>query len=228
MSLYERLLAETGAARRRFMAIPVLQRALHGSVSRNEYLAFLGQAYHHVRHTVPLLMACGQHLPQRLDWLRDAMGEYIAEETGHERWILDDIRATGGDADAARDATPSPATEVMVAYAYDMVTRRNPVGFLGMVFVLESTSAQLATLAAEVLQGCLRLPDEALRYLTSHGTLDQDHIAFYRTLVDRLEEPGDQDTLIHSANIFYGLYGAIFDSLPSSVPTAAEVATCAQ
>lgn len=227
MSLYERLFAETGAARRRFMAIPILERALHGDVSRKEYLAFLGQAYHHVRHTVPLLMACGQHLPQRLDWLRDAMGEYIAEETGHERWILDDIRAAGGDPDAARDATPSPATEVMVSYAYDMVTRRNPVGFLGMVFVLESTSAQLATLAAEVLQGCLRLPDEALRYLTSHGSLDQDHIAFYRTLVDRLDETGDQAMVIHSANMFYGLYGAIFEDLPSSTPAVAEVASWA-
>jgi pyrroloquinoline quinone (PQQ) biosynthesis protein C len=228
MPLYERLFADTGAARRQFMAIPILQRALHGSVSREEYLAFLGQAYHHVRHTVPLLMACAQHLPQRLDWLRDAMGEYIGEETGHERWILDDIRAAGGDADAARKAAPSPATEVMVSYAYDMVARRNPVGFLGMVFVLESTSAQLATLAAQVLQSALRLPDEALRYLTSHGTLDQDHIAFYRTLVDRLAEPCDQDMVIHSANMFYGLYGAIFESLPSSAPAVAEVASCAQ
>ena len=145
MPLYDRLVADTEGARARFLSTPILQRALRGEVGRDDYLAFLGQAYHHVRHTVPLLMGCGFRMPERLDWLREAMGEYIDEEMGHERWILDDIRAAGGDAETARDATPLPATELMVSYAYDIVNRRNPVGFLGMVFVLESTSAQLAS-----------------------------------------------------------------------------------
>ncbi len=215
MSVFERLVSDTTAARERLMSMPILQRALRGEVTREDYLAFLGQAYQHVKHTVPLLMGCGHRLPDRLDWLREAMGEYISEETGHERWILDDIRAAGGDAEATRDADPLPATELMVAYAYDMVSRRNPVGFLGMVFVLESTSAQIANRAANVIRSALGLPAEAFRYLTSHGTLDLEHVAFYRKLVDRLDQPGDQAMLVHSANMFYRLYGAVFDSLPA-------------
>ena len=42
---------------------PIVERALAGAVSRQEYLAFLGQAYHHVKHTTPLLMACGSRVP---------------------------------------------------------------------------------------------------------------------------------------------------------------------
>ena len=213
MSLYERLISETEVARRQFMTTPILQRALRGNVSRDEYLAFLSQAYHHVKHTVPLLMGCGFRLPDHLDWLRTAMGEYIEEETGHEQWILDDIRAAGGDADGVRNGAPLPATEVMVAYAYDTINRRNPVGFLGMVFVLESTSAQLACRAAQVIRAGLRLPKNAFRYLTSHGTLDQEHVAFYQTLVNRLENPEDQNTVVHGANMFYRLYGDIFTCL---------------
>lgn len=213
MPLYERLVAETTEARNRFLATPMLQRALRGQVERDHYIRFLGQAYHHVRHTVPLLMACGSRLPSRLDWLREALSEYISEELGHERWILDDIRAAGGDAEAARNANPAPATELMVAYAYDTIERRNPVGFFGMVFVLEGTSVQLASRAAEVLQQQLQLPDQAFRYLTSHGAIDVDHVDFYRNLVDRLEHEDDRHAVVHSANMFYRLYGAIFDSL---------------
>ena len=210
MSLYERLVAETEASRNTFLAIPILQRALRGEVTREEYVRFLGQAYHHVKQTVPLLMGFGYHLPKHLQWLQPAVTEYIEEEKGHEAWILDDIRACGGDAEAVRHGTPLPETELMVAYAHDTVQRRNPIGFFGMVFVLEGTSAQLATHAADAIEQALGLPKSAFSYLTSHGSLDQEHVAFYETLINRLNTAEDQRALIHGANMFYRLYGDIF------------------
>ena len=157
MSFYESLIARSSGERQQMLDIPLIQRALRGDVSLVEYQAFLGQAYHHVKHTVPLLMACGARLPGHLDWLRAALAHYIAEEIGHEEWILDDLAASGGDPDAVRRSSPAPATEVMVAYAYDQIQRRNPVGFLGMVYVLEGTSVSLAHHAAGAL--VLRAPD---------------------------------------------------------------------
>jgi pyrroloquinoline quinone (PQQ) biosynthesis protein C len=216
MSLYERLVQETEASRNAFLSIPVLQRALRGEVSHDEYLAFLGQAYHHVSQTVPLLMGFGYNLPERLQWLQDAVAEYIEEEKGHEKWILDDIRSCGGDADAVRLGKPLPATELMVAYAHDVVQRRNPIGFFGMVFVLEGTSAQLATRAAGAIEQQLGLPKSAFRYLTSHGTLDLEHVDFYQGLVNQLDDAADQDALIHAANMFYQLYGDIFRAVSAA------------
>jgi thiaminase len=137
MSFHDRLLASTEAERNRLVSVPIIQAALAGRIERTDYLAFLGQAYHHVRHTVPLLMACGARLPSRLEWLRAAIGEYIEEEIGHQVWILDDIAAAGGDREAAAAAAPSLATELMVSYAYDTIARGNPVGFFGIVLVLE-------------------------------------------------------------------------------------------
>lgn len=212
-SVYDRLVAATETERREFLSVPLLQRALQGDVTREQYVSFLGQAYHHVRHTVPLLMGCGYRLPDRLNWLRKALGEYIEEEVGHEEWILDDIRACGGDADAARDAQPFTATELLVAYAYDTVQRRNPLGLFGMIFVLESTSVALAGQAAGVIQNSLGLPKNAFRYLTSHGSLDQEHIVFFQSLVNRFEQPGDVAALLHCAKMVYRLYGDMFRSI---------------
>ncbi|WP_263768514.1 TenA family transcriptional regulator [Propionivibrio soli] len=214
MPFYERLAAETQAARDYLLSAPLIQDCLHGEIRKESYLAFLGQAYHHVRHTTPLLMSLGGRLPDRLAWLRRAVAEYISEEIGHEEWILNDIAAAGGDADAVRVSRPDLPAELMVAYAYDLVHRGNPAAFFGMVFVLEGTSVALALNAADRIQQALGLPDSAFSYLRSHGTLDQEHT---RHLADLLEKmtPDDQADVLRAARVFFKLYGDIFRALPT-------------
>jgi pyrroloquinoline quinone (PQQ) biosynthesis protein C len=214
MPYFEILQQRTEAARAGLFAVPVIRDCLAGRVTRAQYIAFLTEAYHHVKHTVPLLMACGSRLPESAGWLRSAVAEYIAEEHGHEEWILNDIAACGADAEAVRSGTPLPATELMVAYVYDYIARRNPVGFFGMVHVLEGTSTALAVNAAQVIRGTVGLPPEAFTYLTSHGALDQEHVRFFASLMDRLDNPADQAAVTEVANMVYRLYGDIFRSLP--------------
>ncbi len=214
MKFFPELLRMTTEERRELLGIPVIRAAAAGAVDRQTYIAFLGQAYHHVKHTVPLLMACGARLPQHLGWLRTAIGQYIEEEMGHEEWVLNDIEACGADAEAARDATPALATELMVAYAYDTVQRGNPAGLFGMVHVLEGASIELATRVADALHDTLGLPSRAFSYLRSHGALDVAHVDFFRELMNRLERDEDRQAVVHCARVFYRLYGDIFRSLP--------------
>lgn len=214
MSFHARLVAETADARAGLLSTPIIQGCLRGEVSLPSYLAFLREAYHHVRHTVPLLGACKAALPARNRWLEGPLDEYVEEEQGHDQWILDDIRACGGDAEAVRDGLPGHATEVMVAYAYDTIARRNPLGFFGMVHVLEGTSVSIALMAADQIQKPLGLPDSAFSYLRSHGTLDREHTAHFERLMERVQEPADQDAIVHAARAFYRLYGDVFRSLP--------------
>ena len=214
MSFYEQLLRDTASDREQILKAPALLRGIQGDIPRSAYLAFLIEAYHHVRHTVPLLMACGARLPARLEWLREAVAEYIDEETGHQEWILNDIRAAGGDAETVRTGQPYATTELMVAYVYDGIARGNPASFFGMVLVLEGTSVALATQAAGRIQKTLDLPDTAFSYLSSHGSLDQEHIRFYEKLMDRLDDADDRAAVTHAARMFYRLYGDIFRSLP--------------
>lgn len=211
---FDRLLSETEGERDALLAIPFIGHGRQGELSLESYRAFLGQAYHHVKHTTPLLMACGARISPDKEWLRDAMAEYIEEEVGHQEWILNDIAACGGDPSRVRHETPSLAAELMVAYAYHVIDRQNPVGFLGMVLVLEGTSVRVATEAAENLKRNLGLPPQAFSYLTSHGSLDLSHMEFYKTLVNRMDDRKDQDWVVHCANRFYRLYGDVFRGLP--------------
>ena len=214
MSFHEQLLQQSADARQGLLSTPIIQGCLRGEVSLPSYLAFLREAYHHVRHTVPLLKATKAALPAHHDWLRAPLDEYIDEESGHDEWILNDIAACGADADAVRHGRPGHATEVMVAYAYDTIARRNPLGFFGMVHVLEGTSVSLALMAADAIQRPLSLPDAAFSYLRSHGTLDQQHTAHFALLMDQIDDPRDQADIVHAARAFFRLYGDVFRSLP--------------
>ena len=210
---FDRLWAATEDRRTELLSVPFIQRGRCGELGLESYIAFLTQAYHHVKHTTPLLMACGSRVPQTCEWLREAMARYIGEELGHQEWILQDIAACGGDAEAVRRGEPGLPAEVMCAYAYHLIERVNPVGFLGMVLVLEGTSVGLANEVAGKLQETLGLPRQAFTYLLTHGDLDISHMDFYRGLVNRLEEP-DQQFVVYAARRFYRLYGDIFRALP--------------
>ena len=214
MKFFDQLQESTREDREALYAVPVIREALSGQVGLEGYVAFLTQAYYHVRHTVPLMMACGARLPSSLEWLRKAVCEYIDEEYGHEQWILNDIAACGGDAEAVRLGQPSQAIELMVSYLYDTIARGNPVGLFGMVNVLEGTSIALATRAAGSIRSSLGLPPEAFSYLNSHGSLDLEHMDFFATLMNRLDEDDDRAAVVHTARVVYRLYGDIFRGLP--------------
>ena len=206
MTFFERLQRETEVERGYLLGSPLIRRCLSdGEFTRDEYVAFLTEAFHHVRHTVPLLMAVGSRLPQEQEPFRVAVAEYIEEELGHQEWILNDLAACGADAEAIRHSQPNAATELMVAYAYDTVMRRNPMGFFGMVFVLEGTSISLATMAADIIQKRLGLPNKAFSYLRSHGSLDLEHMVFFENLMKSLDDERDRDDIVHAARRFYRL-----------------------
>ena len=214
MTFFHTLQDRTAAERDHLLTAPVLQLAVDGKLSLETYIAFLTQAYHHVKHTVPLLMACGARLPERHEWLRSAIAEYIEEELGHQEWILNDLAACGADPEAVRHGQPALATELMVAYVYDRIARHNPVSFFGMVNVLEGTSIALATRAASAIRGSLGLPPAAFSYLNSHGSLDLEHMRFFEELMNRLDDAEDREAVVHTARVVYRLYGDMFRSLP--------------
>lgn len=222
MDFYATLGRATAVARERLLASPVIVDCMAGRVDRVTYVEFLTEAYHHVRHTVPLLMACGSRLPARLSWLHAGLVDYIAEEFGHEQWILNDIAACGADSAAAARRAPRLPTELMVAFAYDYVTRANPIGLFGMIYVLEGTSVALATRAATIIQKQLGLPAHAFSYLRSHGEVDVHHIEKYARLVNRLDAHEDREAVIHCASVVFELYAQMFRSLPHAAGLGRE------
>jgi acyl-CoA synthetase (AMP-forming)/AMP-acid ligase II/pyrroloquinoline quinone (PQQ) biosynthesis protein C len=209
---FDQLEAATFRDRLRFLTIPQVRAGLSGAISRRTYVDYLTQAYHHVRHTVPLLEATRARMLDRPAYVA-AIDEYIAEEAGHEEWILADIAAAGGDADAVRCGKPDPATRAMVDHAYHRIATGNAAAFFGMVYVLESVSVAIAQRGASAVAANLGLPPEAFTYLTSHGALDQGHMAFFAGLVNGIDDAADREAIITMAREMFGLFGGVFASI---------------
>jgi hypothetical protein len=214
LSQFETLCHTTSQEQLELTSLPIISKALQGKISLDTYVAFLTQAFHHVKHTVPLLMLTGSKIAHEDEWLRTAMAEYIEDELGHEKWILNDIAKCGGDKKIVSESEPDFTTELMVSYAYDSINRISPLSFLGLVHVLEGTSVQLATLAANKIKESLSLPQSAFSYLISHGDLDIGHQKFFEDLVNRLDS-NQLAIVIKSCKRFYQLYADIFRGLPA-------------
>ena len=214
MTFYQRLVTETVDGQMALASTPQIQDGLMGRISRETYVAYLTEAYHHVKHTVPLMQAARARMDGDHQRFVEALDEYIAEETGHEHWILSDIKNCGGDPEAVRTGTPRPATLAMTDYAYDFIETVNPMGFFGMVFVLEGTSVRLATQGAEAVARNLGLGPECFSYLTSHGALDMEHLTFFERLMGQVEDPADQAAIIEVAKAIFERFAAVFRSIP--------------
>jgi hypothetical protein len=214
VSFYQRLVTETVDGQMGLASVPQIQDGLTGRISRETYIAYLTEAYHHVKHTVPLMQAARARMDGAHQRFVAALDEYIAEETGHEHWILADIKNCGGDPDAVRNGEPRPATLAMTDFAYDYIANVNPMGFFGMVFVLEGTSVKLATHGAEAVARNLGLGPGCFSYLTSHGALDMEHLTFFENLMNEVEDPADQAAIITVAKAIFVRFADMFRAIP--------------
>lgn len=214
MSFFQDLVDQTAAERADFISIPLIPHVIANGVSKQLYGDFLEQAYHHVRFTCPLLEAALARCGAADGAYRNALEEYVREEQGHDEWILDDIRALGFDDTAVRNGQGGLACRVMVSHAYYLIDKVSPYALLGMVHVLEGMSVLLADKAAKAIAGSFGgEPPAAFSYLTSHGALDIEHVDFFETLVETIDDEATQRIIIGAAKDFYKLYGDIFRDL---------------
>jgi hypothetical protein len=83
----------------------------------------------------------------------------------------------------------------------------------------------LADHAASTIANKLNLKKKSFSYLTSHGALDQDHIKFFQSLMDKIVDEKEQQLIIHAAKRFYRLYADIFISLDANHGISKKVTT---
>lgn len=219
MTFYDELVQVTADSRNQLYTVPQLAMALKGDITVDVYRSYLIEAYHHVKHTVPFLMRMGSKLAEENRWLHKVIIEYLSEEEGHEEWILNDIEALGGDRSIVKAMSPHLETQALIAYNYDYIERKNPVGFLGMVFMLESTSCELATKGANIIKKSLGLNNNAFTYLLSHGSLDQSHMLFYKDTVNKIICKKDKEAIIEVASNTFILFANVMSSIPQDQGT---------
>jgi hypothetical protein len=201
-------------------------RLWSGPGLRPRYLDYLGTMYQVVRSAVPLmeftLAVCEELGPA--DRVAGAVAGYlrrhIAEEAGHDEWVLEDLEAASGDRAGARRRIPPPRVAAAFGAQYHWVRHGHPAALLGHMAVMEGypPSAELV----ERLEAATGYPPAAFRSLRRHARLDVGHRADLHRLLDEVPLSAAQHELAGISALYtVGAVAGLFEELsapPVPVP----------
>ena len=218
MSFFITLVENSDASRRAIESLPKVHSMIHKGLTLAEYQAFLRDLYHIVWHFCPIMAAAAARCDERLRDVRYELYERIGEEKGHEGWVLEDIAAVGGEAQGAHRAAPSAPVQAMIGFNYYAAERVHPCSVLGMLYVLEVVASVYGGKAADSIARAIGkeatagrgTPGAGFRFLSSHATLDADHMAKLNVLLKTIDDPVAQAAIIESTRVNFHQFGQLF------------------
>jgi len=212
MSFFITLVEESDAQRRAIEAAPRVQAMIHKGLSSAEYRAFLRDLYHIVWHFCPVMAAAASRMDERLREVRYELWERIEEEKGHESWVLEDLAAMGGESRGEAVGPPSAPVQAMIGYNYYAAERAHPCSVLGMLYVLEVIASVYGGRVAESIAQAVGKDAAAggFRFLSSHATMDVDHMAKLNRLLKTIEDPAAQEAIVNSTRVNFHQFGQLF------------------
>ncbi len=195
-------------------AHPEARRLFDGSIDLDGYAYYLTQTYHYVRWSRPLLASAGERLERmgRHLQLAELLVRKAAEESGHERWLLADLKNLGWAAERVNAEERAPAVDAYTSWNFFTCRAGVPTAFLGTAYVLEYLSVTRASEAVERLLQADAIPNirKAVTFLRSHGEVDGDHVAELTSVLRTLTDKEDQSAVLLSARITRALYPGFF------------------
>lgn len=221
MSFFISLVENSDAGRRALEENPRIHAMIHHGLRLEEYQAFLHDLYHIVWHFCPIMAAAAARCGDDFREVRYALYERIEEEKGHEGWVLEDIEAMGGDVAAAGHEPPSYPVQAMIAYNYYAVERLHPCSVLGMLYMLEVISSVYGGRVSDSIARALgrEVAAGGFKFLSSHATMDVDHMASLNRLLKTVADPAAQAAIIRTTNINFHQFGQIFRPGGSLAPS---------
>lgn len=201
------------------LAAPALRAAIsaywQSGDPRARYLGYLRMMHTVLRASVPLMESAAARCAERAGHdpvaapLRGYLLSHIAEERGHDAWLVQDLRAAGGAAAALATAQPAPTVAALAGAQYYWINHHHPVCLLGYIAVLEG-HAPRPRLAAR-LQARTGLPAEAFATMVHHAEVDADHTAQLYRLLDTLplteaQESALSVTALHTVTMLTTLF----------------------
>jgi hypothetical protein len=212
---FQRLVDETDEARKAFERHARVVEACAQGMERDRYLVFLRELYALVWHFNPVSAAAAARLPAHLRFVQAFLYTHMAEEEGHDEWVLGDVAAIGGDVAGVRlslDAS-SPATQSFVGFNYWMAERQ-PAAVLGMLFVLEVLASIYGEPVAEAQRERLFLDGDAgVSFLISHASADAEHMQDLRVVLDQLEDEVAQAAVVNSVRVNYSNLARVVETV---------------
>lgn len=213
MSFFITLVEMTDSSRRELELVPKVHSMIHHGLPLAEYKAFLHDLYHVVWNFCPVMAAAAARCDDRFRDVRYELYERIEEEKGHEAWVLEDVEAMGGDVSHVKANAPSAPVQALIAFNYWAADRVHPCSVLGMLYMLEVVSSVYGGRVADSIAHALKRDVDAggFKFLSSHATMDVEHMAKLNRLVKTIGDPEAQRAIINSTRVNFYQFSKMFE-----------------
>jgi pyrroloquinoline quinone (PQQ) biosynthesis protein C len=212
--LFADLVTRTDEARREFETNPMVLDAVAHGMSIERYRKLLLELYHVVWHFNPICAAAASRVPDAQRQVRYYLYEHMHEESGHEEWVMNDLEAVGVSHAQTRAHEPSVHTLALNGYNYWAADRRHPCSALGMMYALEViASVYGGTFSSAIRDSLLLEGDRGVSFISSHATMDAEHMATLRTALNTIEDDAARDAIVESTMVNFHHITRIFEAI---------------
>lgn len=211
---FAEIVTQTDEARRGFETNAVVMEAVAVGMSVQRYRRLLNELYHVVWHFNPVCAAAASRMQDLHRDVRYFLYEHMNEESGHEEWVLNDLAAVGVDRADARMSPPGVFTAALCGYNYWSADRRHPCSVLGMVYSLEVIASVYGGAFSSAMREALLLEgDRGTTFISSHATMDAEHMVVLRKVLNNLTDPEAHAAVIESATVNFHHFTRMFESV---------------
>lgn len=211
---FAELVTATDEDRRAFETHPVVVAAVADGMTVERYRALLLELYHVVWHFNPVCAAAASRLDDGFTTLRYFLYEHMQEESGHEVWVMNDLEAVGVTPSDTRGHAPSPDTLALNGYNYWAADRRHPTSALGMLYALEVIASVYGGPFASAIRESLLLDgDRGVSFIDSHSTMDAQHMAELRKILNQVADPAAKAAIVESVRVNFHHFTRIIEAV---------------
>lgn len=218
LSFFAELVTQTDEDRRGFETHPKVVAAVADGMPVQRYRALLLELYHVVWHFNPVCAAAASRMgtpaSEPLQPVRHFLYEHMHEELGHEQWVLNDLDAVGVPGDAARAHAASVYTLALNGYNYWAAEHRHPCSVMGMLYALEViASVYGGPFATAIRESLLLEGDHGVSFIASHATMDAQHMAELRQVLNRIDGRDVLAAVVESVRVNFHHFTRIIEAI---------------
>ncbi len=208
------LITRTDEARRAFETNPRVFKIVADGLPVERYRRLLLELYHVVWHFNPTCAAAASRMTDQHADVRYFLYDHMMEEKGHESWVANDLEVVGVPYCDVLEYRPSSAILGLNGYNYWSADRRHPCSVLGMIYALEViASVYGGPIASAIKESLLLEGDRGISFITSHVTMDAEHMADLRVLLNKVEDEHAQAAITESTIFNFDQFTRVLESV---------------
>ena len=213
-AFFMELVSRTDEARREFETNSRVLDIVANGLNLERYRKLLLELYHVVWHFNPTCAAAACRITDQHRDVRYFLYDHMNEEKGHEEWVLNDLQVVGVSGEQARAYEPTLVMLGLNGYNYWSADRRHPCSVLGMLYALEVVASVYGgQMTAAITESLLLEGDRGISVISSHATLDAEHLADLRVVLNKIEDEPAQAAVIESTVFNFHQFGRVLESV---------------